>query len=67
MKGVKLWMTYALPEFLPTVLLADESTFLCDGGAIVLRVELIPGIEGRGAGRDVVVAVGLVKVLPASD
>lgn len=62
-------LTYAFPTLLPTVLPADEGTFLCVGGAIVPRVEPVLDIEGRGADRVEVVAVvvGLVEVLPASD
>jgi len=62
-------MTYALPTPLPTVLPVDESTFLCVGGGIEPRAEVVPEIDGRGAGRVEVAAVviGRVEVLPASD
>jgi hypothetical protein len=50
-------MTYALPTPLPTVLPVDESTFLCVGGGIEPRAEVVPEIDGRGAGRVEVAAV----------
>lgn len=62
-------LTYDLPVLRPVVLPADEGTFLCAGGGIAPREEAVPEIEGRVDGRDdgVVVAAGLVEVLPAND